>query len=145
MNIREYLDCKSSYSAINREERNLAAILYHALLLEGNLSRFLALVECPYMVDKSEMAIFLEYAYPRDLWSQIGDNETKRGLILTLLNPPNVDELGYLSLTWGREEDLPIPRFGVRQTDNSAEVSDGGPPGDRHVVRVSGPEDASEY
>ena len=26
-NIREYLDCDGSYSAINREERNLAAIL----------------------------------------------------------------------------------------------------------------------
>ena len=33
MSIREFLDCNGSYSAINREERNLAAILFHALLL----------------------------------------------------------------------------------------------------------------
>ena len=43
MSIREYLNWNSSYSAINREERNLAAILFHVLLLGDNLKRFLAL------------------------------------------------------------------------------------------------------
>ena len=84
MNIREYLNWNSSYSAINREERNLAAILYHVLLLEDSLGRFLALIECPFDVVESEMGVFLEYAYVRDLWSQIEDNDTKRGLILEL-------------------------------------------------------------
>jgi len=93
MNIREYLNWPGGYSAINREERNLAAILYHVLLLKDNLSRFLALIQCPYEVDESEMGIFLEYAYLRDLWFQIEDNDTKRGLILELLKPVNVQEL----------------------------------------------------
>ena len=98
MNVREYLDWNSSYSAINREERNLAAILYHLLLLGDNLSRFLALIQCPFDVVESEMGIFLEYAYVRDLWSQIEDNGTKRGLILERLKPTNTDELREMSV-----------------------------------------------
>jgi hypothetical protein len=99
MNIREYLKWDGGYSAINREERNLTAILYHALLLEDNLSRFLALIHCPYVVNESEMGIFLEYAYLRDLWSQIEDNDTKRGLILALLKPANAGELHQMSIS----------------------------------------------
>jgi hypothetical protein len=98
VNIREYLNWGGGYSAINREERNLIAILYHVLLLADNLSRFLTLIHCPYVVDESEMGIFLEYAYLRDLWSQIKDNDTKRGLILALLKPSNVDELRMVSI-----------------------------------------------
>ncbi|MBA7619585.1 hypothetical protein ES703_26924 [subsurface metagenome] len=97
-NIREYLDCNSSYSAINREERNLAAILYHLLLSNNNLDRFLALIECPFDVVESEMGIYLEYAYPRDLWSQIKDNTTKRGLVLELLQASNMDALQGMSV-----------------------------------------------
>ena len=98
MNVREYLDWKESYSAINREERNLAAILYHLLLLNHNLTTFLALIECPFEVVKSEMGIYLEYAYVRDLWSQIEDNDIKRGLILELLKPSNADQLRAMSV-----------------------------------------------
>jgi len=97
-NIRQYLNWNSSYSAINREERNLAAILYHALLLKDNLSRFLSLIECPFHVVEPEMAIFLEYAYPRDLWSQVKDNDTKRGLILGVLRPSNMGALRKMSV-----------------------------------------------
>ena len=99
MNIREYLNCKSSYAPINREERNLAAILYHVLLLNDNLGQFLALIECPFDVLESEMGIYVEYAYPRDLWSRIGDNETKKGLILALLKPTNADELQEMTVS----------------------------------------------
>jgi len=99
MNIREYLGWNSGYSAINREERNLAAALYHVLLLEDNLTRFLALIECPFdVVEPEEIAIFLEYAFPRDLWSQIKDNTTKRGLILELLKPSNMNVLQEMSV-----------------------------------------------
>jgi len=99
MNVRQYLKWDGTYAAINREERNLAAILYHALLLEDNLSRFLSLIECPFHVVEPEMAIFLEYAYPRDLWSQVKDNDTKRGLILELLKPVNVQELREMDVS----------------------------------------------
>lgn len=98
-NIRQYLNWNSSYSAINREERNLAAILYHVLLLKDNLSHFLALIQCPFEVAESEMGIYLEYAYLRDLWFQIEDNETKRGLILELLKPVNVLELRQMDVS----------------------------------------------
>ena len=92
-NIRQYLNWTGSYSAINREERNLAAILYHALLVNDNLDRFLALIECPGDVVESEMGIYLEYAYVRDLWFHIEENDTKRRLILELLKPMNSNEL----------------------------------------------------
>lgn len=92
-NIRDLLNWSSSYSTINREERNLAAVFYHLLLLGDNLRRFLDLIDSPFQVLESEMGIYLEYAYLRDLWSQIEDNDTKRGLICELLKPLNVDEL----------------------------------------------------
>jgi hypothetical protein len=38
MNIREILHFNTPYFTINREERNLAAIFYHALLLKDNLT-----------------------------------------------------------------------------------------------------------
>jgi len=98
-NIREYLNWDSSYSAINREERNLAAILYHVLLLKDNLTRFLSLVGCPYEMLEAEMGIFLEYAYLRDLWSQMKDNDTRRGLILALLKPTRMLELVGMSVS----------------------------------------------
>ena len=99
MNIRQYLKWDGTYAAINREERNLAAILYHALLLEDNLSRFLSLIDCPFEVLEAEMGIFVEYAYLRDLWFQIEDNRTKRGLILELLKPTNMDEVQAMSVS----------------------------------------------
>jgi len=99
MNIREYLNWNRSYSAINREERNLAAVFYHVLLLKGNLSQFLGLIKCPFEVLQSEMGIYLEYAFIRDLWSQIKDNDTKRGLILELLKPTNTQELQDMSVS----------------------------------------------
>ena len=114
MNIRQYLNWTSSFTAINREERNLAAVLYHVLLLEDNLTRFLALIECPFDVVEPEMAIFLEYAYPRDLWSQIKDNTTKRGLILELLKPSNMDALQAMSVCDFNKHFGAVPRPSVK-------------------------------
>lgn len=98
MNIRDYLDWTDGLTVINREERNLAAVLYHTLLLKDNLTRFLRLIHCPFKVIKPEMAVFVEYAYPRDLWAQIKDNDTKRGLILEVLKPSNMDALLEISV-----------------------------------------------
>ena len=114
MNIRQYLDWADSYTAINREERNLAAVLYHVLLLEDNLTRFLALIECPFDVIEPEMAIFVEYAYPRDLWSQIKDNDTKRGLILELLKPSNMNALRKMSVVDFNSYFGAVPRASVK-------------------------------
>jgi len=99
MNIRSYIEKSGRYFEYNREERNLAAIFYHALLLEGNLEIFLQKLGHPFPVLKSELAIYYEYAYLRDLWFKIGDdNETKRALILDTLNPNNKDTLHNLSI-----------------------------------------------
>ena len=115
MNIRDYLNWTDGYTAINREERNLAAVLYHVLLLEDNLTRFLALIECPFdVVEPEEIAIFLEYAYPRDLWSQIKDNDTKRGLILEILRPSNMDALLEMSAFDFNKHFGAVPRPSVK-------------------------------
>jgi hypothetical protein len=98
-NIREFIGFKNSYFAINREERNLAAIFYHTLLLKNNLQKFLNLIACDFTVDEKEFGIYFEYAYLRDLWYNIKGrnideiNDNKRELIYTFLKPYNVDEL----------------------------------------------------
>ena len=118
MNIRDYLNWTDGYTAINREERNLAAVLYHALLLEDNLTPFLALIDCPFDVVESEKAIFVEYAYPRDLWSQIKDNTTKRGLILELLKPSNMNALQEMSVVDFNSYFGAVPRASVKHVQS---------------------------
>ena len=114
MNIRQYLNWTDSVTAINREERNLAAVFYHTLLLKDNLTRFLALIDCPFDVVESEMAIFVEYAGPRDLWSQIKHNDTKRGLILEVLKPSNTNALQEMSAFDFNKHFGAVPRPSVK-------------------------------
>ena len=45
-NIRHLLDWTDGYHRISREERNVAAIFYHVLLLGENLQRFLDMIGC---------------------------------------------------------------------------------------------------
>ena len=99
MNIRDQLNYRNGYNKINREERNIAAILYHLLLTGDNLRRFLDLIGCTYPVVADEWAIYFEYAFLRDLWNNITQgNEFKRRLILDLLQPINRAELEHLSI-----------------------------------------------
>ena len=99
MNIRTLLNYKDGYYKINREERNLAAIFYHALLLGDNLKVFLDTIDCKFPVIDREMGIYFEYAYIRDLWNNIRqDNDFKRNLILDLLQPNNREELEKMSV-----------------------------------------------
>lgn len=88
--MRSLLNWREGYESICREERNLAAILYHALLLPGNLERFLRAVQCDDLEFVHDQAgIFFEYAYLRDLWHERkGTPEQARGLILKLLDIP---------------------------------------------------------
>lgn len=89
MNIREILNFDAPYYSINREERSLAAIFYHALLINNNLKGFLNKLNFP--VVEEEMAVYFEYSFLRDLWFSIdkSDNQTKRKTILSLLEPEN--------------------------------------------------------
>jgi hypothetical protein len=99
MNIRHQLRFKDGYFKINREERNLAAIFYHILLLGDNLKKFLNQIACKYPIVDNEMGIYFEYAFIRDLWSNITpDNDFKRKLILDMLQPNNRHELEKLSV-----------------------------------------------
>ena len=104
MNIRQYLNFQDGYYRINREERNLAAIFYHTLLLGDNLKRFLEFLKCDFPIKEKETAIYFEYAFLRDLWNSIKKdnkeekNRFKRKLILDLLNPANRDELEKMSI-----------------------------------------------
>ena len=94
MNIRTQIGYTEGYYKINREERNLAAIFYHALLLGDNLRIFLDKIGYQFAVVDKEMGIYFEYAYIRDLWYNIKQgNDFKRKLILDLLQLKNRKEL----------------------------------------------------
>ena len=99
MNLRQLLDFRDGYNTINREERNLAAIFYHTLLLGDNLKKFHENIGCKFPIIDNEMGIYFEYAYIRDLWSNIKQgNEFKRNLILDLLEPSDRQELETKSI-----------------------------------------------
>lgn len=86
------------YMDINREERNLAAILYAALLVNDNLSKLLTLVNYDLPIKQSETVAYFEYAFLRDLWDQGGLNNTdKRALITELLATDDVKALATAS------------------------------------------------
>ncbi len=103
-NIHECLNCAKPYFAFNREERNLAAIFYHVLMLEWpeNLRRFLTLVSCEFPVKSYEdVGIYFEYSYLRDFWAALGksdSNKKKRELIYKCLQPSNAEELEKMSV-----------------------------------------------
>jgi hypothetical protein len=66
------------YYTFNREERNLAAILYHLLLTgEENLEKFLELVGQGPEWKLSDCEVYYEYAWLRDTWHMM-DKEKRR-------------------------------------------------------------------
>lgn len=69
------------YYTFNREERNLAAILYHLLLTgEQNLGRFLELVDHTAEWPLNKCEVYFEYAWLRDDWHRM-DAKLKRAWI----------------------------------------------------------------
>lgn len=94
LGLRGRVGFQGVYEEINREERNLAAILYALLQNRDNLARFLGLVRHP-VTDCAvldEHAVFFEFAMVRDLWStQVsGDNDLARAVVLENLAPAPV-------------------------------------------------------
>lgn len=90
MNIRDICGLDPSYAEISREERNTAAIFFAALIKPGNTERFLELLgidETP----GNDFGIYFEYAYLRDLWNRITDEETKKEIIRRLCPVNNID------------------------------------------------------
>lgn len=94
-NLREIIESNEKYYNFNREERNLAAIFYHTLLMDKNLDKFLNKIEYTGPFNNNDVEIYFEYAYLRDRWSLIDkdDDVTKKKLILDILNPENKHEL----------------------------------------------------
>jgi hypothetical protein len=98
MTLRASLDFKDGYFTINREERNLAAIFYHTLLINDNLKKFLSAIGCDHKIVEHETAVYYEYAFIRDLWSKIQSNDIKRKFILDMLHPFNREKLERMSV-----------------------------------------------
>lgn len=97
MNIREIAGLSPNYSKISREERNYAAILFAALCFPDNSQRFLA--KCGFNEKiNSDFGIYFEYAYLRDLWSKIKDEEIKKKIIRDKLKIDNIGNILNLPL-----------------------------------------------
>lgn len=92
------------YMSINREERNLAAILYAALLVNNNMSKLFKRVGYKLTVEPKQTVAYYEYAFLRDLWNRGGlDNAGKRQLITQLLATQDVQSLGDVSTSeWNK-------------------------------------------
>jgi hypothetical protein len=90
-----------AYFEINREERNVAALLYHLLLSKKNLSVFLD--DLGYKNEALEkVELYYEFAYVRDLWKKLpNDNDKKRDFIVDSLVVNDVEHL--------------IPKTGVKE------------------------------
>lgn len=94
MNIREIAGIDLNYYSLNREERNYAAIFFAALCRPGNITKFLELCECDLPEQVSDdFGIYFEYAYLRDLWYRIDDEETKKEIIRENLKIKGIDQL----------------------------------------------------
>jgi len=84
LNIRKYFSWDEPYHQVNREERYYCAILFHLLLINGNLPRFLRMIGINHdRVD--DCAVYVEYSQLRDIWHKQQDNEKKRKYILNTL------------------------------------------------------------
>ena len=60
--MNNYFKNNKPYYLINREERNLAAIFYHVLLINNNLERFITKLKIDFPIIPEEMGIYFEYA-----------------------------------------------------------------------------------
>lgn len=106
LNIRKASGIDVSYFKINREERNLCAILFHTLLIGNNLKLFLNKIDCDFPIIDSEKSIYLEYAFIRDIWENIrienginGGNNIKKKIILDTLDLSNTSDLEKMSIS----------------------------------------------
>lgn len=92
MNIREIVNPVPNYYEINREERNYAAILFAALCKNENVAKFLKKIEIEHS-PSDEFGIYFEYAYLRDIWYLICDDDVKKEIIRENLDIKNIEEI----------------------------------------------------
>jgi len=92
MNIRQIAGMSPNYYEINREERNYAAIFFTALSKPDNAEKLLK--HCGFESSIGpEFGIYFEYAYLRDMWSNIIDEETRKNIIRNKLQINNIEEI----------------------------------------------------
>jgi hypothetical protein len=72
MNLRQLVQIDEPYFQFDREERHMAAILFHLLNHKDNAERALRWVESDREINPAEFGVYLEYSYPRDLWNKMG-------------------------------------------------------------------------
>jgi hypothetical protein len=90
MTLRSLRESHRLYYEFNREERHLAAILFHVLAQPENVRRLLKFViGCDWEVHQMQFGIYFEYSLLRDLWHTLGSkaeaNKDKQKLILEML------------------------------------------------------------
>jgi hypothetical protein len=90
MNVREIVQLSPNYYEINREERNYAAIFFAALCKPGNAERFLSHCGLEAKLD-ADFGIYFEYAFLRDLWSEIDNEMFKKDIIRGQLKISGID------------------------------------------------------
>lgn len=93
MNIRQIAGIDCSYSRINREERQYAALLFAALCLPGNAQRFLRHLGFTSDHLGPDFGIFFEYAFLRDIWNKIDNDKTRREILRRLLAIQSIDRI----------------------------------------------------
>jgi len=92
MNIRQIAELNPRYSQINREERNYAAIFYHAIMNKANAQRFLRKLGIDQFLGE-DFGIYFEYSMLRDLWAEISDDDTRRKIIKQKLDISHIHEI----------------------------------------------------
>jgi hypothetical protein len=83
---------------INREERHLAAILFHLLARSENVARLLEHIKCYWELDPESYEVYFEYSYMRDLWYNIKENSDKLSVIINPLAKIGVSDALLIKL-----------------------------------------------
>jgi hypothetical protein len=84
---------RESYLEICREERNFAAILYAILCREDNARIFLSLCGVTEPISSTDLEIYFEYAYLRDVWHTFTKNDERKKFINTSLKIKAIEEI----------------------------------------------------
>jgi hypothetical protein len=102
MNLRQLAGIDEPYFQFDREERHLAAILFHLLNHKDNAERALRSTEREWKINPVEFGVYLEYSYPRDLWNKMQvkaeSNNRKRDVIIGMLGSHGFDTSKLASL-----------------------------------------------
>jgi len=107
MNLRQLVGTDEPYFQFDREERQMAAILFHLLNHNDNAERVIRSVEPDWKINPAEFGIYFEYSYPRDLWDRmevkVSSNAHKREVIMAILGKQGFDVSKLTALKTVRE------------------------------------------